>query len=177
LGNQCEDEVVLLDGQDDRLLFRLLMPLISTSCIGFRCHSDSIQTVATDGVSLFYNPAFVHTLNAAELAGVMTSYLDLPIGDGTPKFMTAVIEIPQGGINKYEYDKKLHVSVWTATFLLRCTIPDAMSSFPRPLLKTPKPLSPNRPIKHALFEFGTKWVREGGMCGNINSEKLFSAGN
>lgn len=39
----------------------------------------------------------------------MTSYLDLPIGDGTPKLITAVIEIPQGGVNKYEYDKKLHV--------------------------------------------------------------------
>ena len=33
--------------------------------------SNSIQTMATDGVSLFYNPAFVHTLNAAELAGVL----------------------------------------------------------------------------------------------------------
>ena len=27
--------------------------------------------MATDGVSLFYNPAFVETLNAAELAGVL----------------------------------------------------------------------------------------------------------
>ena len=33
--------------------------------------SNSIQTMATDGVSLFYNPAFVETLNAAELAGVL----------------------------------------------------------------------------------------------------------
>jgi predicted metal-dependent peptidase len=33
--------------------------------------SHSIQTMATDGVSLFYNPAFVETLNAAELAGVL----------------------------------------------------------------------------------------------------------
>jgi hypothetical protein len=33
--------------------------------------SSSIQTMATDGVSLFYNPAFVETLNAAELAGVL----------------------------------------------------------------------------------------------------------
>src|ERR1700734_3817455 len=39
----------------------------------------------------------------------MTSYLDLPIGEGTPELITAVIEIPQGGINKYEYDKTLHV--------------------------------------------------------------------
>lgn len=39
----------------------------------------------------------------------MTSYLDLPLGDGAPELITAVLEIPQGGINKYEYDKKLRV--------------------------------------------------------------------
>jgi len=33
--------------------------------------SNSITTMATDGVSLFYNPEFVETLNAAELAGVL----------------------------------------------------------------------------------------------------------
>lgn len=39
----------------------------------------------------------------------MTDYLDLPIGEQTPDVVTAVIEIPQGCINKYEYDKKLRV--------------------------------------------------------------------
>lgn len=39
----------------------------------------------------------------------MTNYLDLPVGDKAPEIITAVIEIPQGGINKYEYDKDLHV--------------------------------------------------------------------
>jgi predicted metal-dependent peptidase len=33
--------------------------------------STSVATMATDGVSLFYNPEFVDTLNAAELAGVL----------------------------------------------------------------------------------------------------------
>ncbi len=33
--------------------------------------SSLIATMATDGVSLFYNPEFVGTLNAAELAGVL----------------------------------------------------------------------------------------------------------
>src|SRR5215472_18639611 len=33
--------------------------------------SCSIVTMATDGVSLFYNPEFVERLNAAELAGVL----------------------------------------------------------------------------------------------------------
>jgi len=35
------------------------------------CECRSIQTMATDGLSLYYNPAFVGTLNAAELAGVL----------------------------------------------------------------------------------------------------------
>lgn len=39
----------------------------------------------------------------------MTSYLDLPIGDDSPKIVTAVIEIPKDSSNKYEYDKRLHV--------------------------------------------------------------------
>jgi inorganic pyrophosphatase len=39
----------------------------------------------------------------------MTNYLELPIGDASPEVITAVIEIPCDGINKYEYDKNLHV--------------------------------------------------------------------
>jgi predicted metal-dependent peptidase len=33
--------------------------------------TTSIQTMATDGISLFYNPDFVDTLNAAELIGTL----------------------------------------------------------------------------------------------------------
>ncbi len=39
----------------------------------------------------------------------MTNYLELPVGDESPNVINAVIEIPRDGINKYEYDKKLHV--------------------------------------------------------------------
>jgi inorganic pyrophosphatase len=39
----------------------------------------------------------------------MTNYLDLPVGDKAPQIIAAVIEIPQGGINKYEYDRQLNV--------------------------------------------------------------------
>jgi len=42
----------------------LLFRLGATPC-------SSIATMATNGVSLFYNPEFVDTLNAAELAGVL----------------------------------------------------------------------------------------------------------
>src|SRR5436305_10944273 len=39
----------------------------------------------------------------------MTDYLALPIGDVAPDEVNAVIEIPRGQTNKYEYDKQLHV--------------------------------------------------------------------
>ncbi len=39
----------------------------------------------------------------------MTNYLELPIGENSPEACNVVIEIPKGGINKYEYDKQLHV--------------------------------------------------------------------
>ena len=39
----------------------------------------------------------------------MPNYLALPIGEGAPNEVNAVIEIPRGQTNKYEYDKHLHV--------------------------------------------------------------------
>lgn len=39
----------------------------------------------------------------------MPNYLELPVGKNAPELVNAVIEIPLEGINKYEYDKKLHV--------------------------------------------------------------------
>ncbi len=39
----------------------------------------------------------------------MTDYTRLPIGDNAPRRVHAVIEIPRDSVNKYEYDKKLHV--------------------------------------------------------------------
>jgi inorganic pyrophosphatase len=39
----------------------------------------------------------------------MPNYLELPVGPNAPQLVNAVIEIPLEGINKYEYDKELHV--------------------------------------------------------------------
>src|ERR1700742_1882301 len=39
----------------------------------------------------------------------MANYLELPTGEKSPEVINAVIEIPLEGINKYEYDKQLHV--------------------------------------------------------------------
>jgi hypothetical protein len=33
----------------------------------------------------------------------------MPIGQNAPDVVTAVVEIPQDGVNKYEYDKKLQI--------------------------------------------------------------------
>ncbi|MDB6111361.1 MAG: Inorganic diphosphatase, partial [Pedosphaera sp.] len=37
------------------------------------------------------------------------NYLTLPIGPDCPKLVNAVIEVPLGEVNKYEYDRDLHV--------------------------------------------------------------------
>lgn len=39
----------------------------------------------------------------------MMNLLALPIGDRAPDLITAVVEIPQDSVNKYVYDKTLHV--------------------------------------------------------------------
>src|SRR3954469_14213471 len=39
----------------------------------------------------------------------MPNYLTLPTGAGAPAEVNAVIEIPRGQTNKYEYDKELNV--------------------------------------------------------------------
>jgi len=39
----------------------------------------------------------------------MLDYAKLPIGSNAPDRVNAVIEIPQGSVHKYEYDKELHV--------------------------------------------------------------------
>ena len=45
----------------------------------------------------------------------MDSYLELPIGDSAPEIVTAIIEIPQDSVNKYEYDLDLKVFVLDRT--------------------------------------------------------------
>jgi inorganic pyrophosphatase len=39
----------------------------------------------------------------------MPDYVRLPIGTEAPRLVNAVIEIPRDSVNKYEYDKELHV--------------------------------------------------------------------
>ena len=39
----------------------------------------------------------------------MVNYLELPVGDRCPEIFRCVIEIPKEGVQKFEYDKQLHV--------------------------------------------------------------------
>ena len=39
----------------------------------------------------------------------MPNYMELPVGAKSPEVINVVIEIPAEGVNKYEYDKELHV--------------------------------------------------------------------
>lgn len=39
----------------------------------------------------------------------MPDYVRLPIGPDAPRLVNAIIEIPRDSVNKYEYDKELHV--------------------------------------------------------------------
>ena len=51
----------------------------------------------------------------------MTNYLLLPVGEGCPDVVNAVIEIPSGQVNKYEYDK----AKWTFDWAAACAAKDA----------------------------------------------------
>ena len=52
----------------------------------------------------------------------MTNYLELPAGPEIPSIINAVIEIPKGSANKYEYDKTLNVFKLDRRCTARCTI-------------------------------------------------------
>jgi inorganic pyrophosphatase len=50
-----------------------------------------------------------NSLRGKRIERMMINYLELPIGDDAPNVVTAVIEIPQNSVNKYEFDKELQV--------------------------------------------------------------------
>ena len=57
-------------------------------------------------------PAIAHPFLGYDKAAAEPSWsiiLELPVGEKCPEVINTVIEIPAEGINKYEYDKTLHV--------------------------------------------------------------------
>lgn len=70
----------------------------------------------------------------------MTNYLELPMGDEAPNLVTAVVEIPQDSINKYEYDKTLHVFRLDRNLYSPVHYPGDYGFIPRTLAKDGDPL-------------------------------------
>jgi inorganic pyrophosphatase len=60
----------------------------------------------------------------------MTDYLNLPLGDHAPDVVAAVIEIPAGTRNKYEYDERLQVIRLNRTLLSPVAYPFEYGFFP-----------------------------------------------
>ncbi|MCU1283693.1 MAG: Inorganic pyrophosphatase [Acidobacteriales bacterium] len=70
----------------------------------------------------------------------MNNYLQLPLGDDAPKVVNAVIEIPAGGVNKYEYDKKLDIFRLDRTLHSPVHYPGDYGFIPRTLSQDGDPL-------------------------------------
>ena len=69
-----------------------------------------------------------------------TDYMDLPCGPNPPEVLHAVIEIPPGSANKYEYDKTLNVFRLDRTLFSPVHYPGAYGFVPRTLAEDGDPL-------------------------------------
>jgi inorganic pyrophosphatase len=63
----------------------------------------------------------------------MPDYVRLPIGTEAPRLVNAVIEIPRDSVNKYEYDKDLHVFRLDRTLFSPVHYPGDYGFIPRTL--------------------------------------------
>jgi inorganic pyrophosphatase len=82
----------------------------------------------------------------------MISYLDdLPTGRDLPHVLNAVIEIPKGSSNKYEYDKELNVFRLDRTLYSPVHYPGAYGFIPRTLSEDGDPLDVVVIVEHDTF--------------------------
>lgn len=82
----------------------------------------------------------------------MQSYLDdLPTGPNVPHVINAVIEIPKGSSNKYEYDKELNVFKLDRTLYSPVHYPGAYGFLPRTLSEDGDPLDVVVIVEHDTF--------------------------
>jgi inorganic pyrophosphatase len=70
----------------------------------------------------------------------MTNYLELPAGPDVPRVVHAIIEIPKGSTNKYEYDKQLQVFRLDRTLYSPVHYPGAYGFIPRTHAEDDDPL-------------------------------------
>lgn len=82
----------------------------------------------------------------------MISYLDdLPTGRDLPHVLNAIIEIPKGSSNKYEYDKELNIFRLDRTLYSPVHYPGAYGFFPRTLSEDGDPLDVVVIVEHDTF--------------------------
>src|SRR5512142_956951 len=91
------------------------------------------------------------------------NYLQLPIGEQAPERVNAVIEIPAGSVNKYEYDKKLHVFRLDRTLYSPVHYPGDYGFVPRTLACDDDPLDIVILVDHPTFTGCVVEVRPIGM--------------
>ena len=81
----------------------------------------------------------------------MTNYLELPPGPELPTVINAVIEIPKGSSNKYEYDKELNVFRLDRTLYSPVHYPGAYGFIPQTLSEDGDPLDVVVIVEHETF--------------------------
>lgn len=81
----------------------------------------------------------------------MTNYLDLPTGRDVPNIIHAVIEIPKGSSNKYEYDKEMNVFRLDRTLYSPVHYPGAYGFIPRTHGEDGDPLDVVVIVEHPTF--------------------------
>jgi inorganic pyrophosphatase len=82
----------------------------------------------------------------------MHSYLDdIPTGRDLPHVLNAIIEIPKGSSNKYEYDKELNVFRLDRTLYSPVHYPGAYGFIPRTLSEDGDPLDVVVIVEHDTF--------------------------
>ena len=110
----------------------------------------------------------------------MTNYLTLPIGDSAPAEVNAVIEIPRGDKNKYEYDKRLHVFRLDRNLYSPVHYPGDYGFIPSTLSRDGDPLDVLVLVDAASFPGCVMTVRPIGMLEMIDQgkedEKILAVG-
>ena len=81
----------------------------------------------------------------------MTNYMELPPGPELPTVINAVIEIPKGSSNKYEYDKELNVFRLDRTLYSPVHYPGAYGFIPQTHSEDGDPLDVVVIVEHDTF--------------------------
>lgn len=110
----------------------------------------------------------------------MIDYLRLPVGDAIPEVVHAVVEIPLEGINKYEYDKKLHVFKLDRNLYSPVHYPGDYGFIPSTLADDGDPLDVLVLVDAPSFSGCVQEVRPIGMLEMVdqgkNDEKILAVG-